>query len=104
MVSRLLASLLLLQATAAWSDEVAMLALAEKSRCLNCHEVRETIRGPAWIDVAERYRGRADAREMLVLKVRNGGSGAWGDDYMSPNRRVAEEDVRTLVEWILKLE
>lgn len=81
-----------------------MLALAEKSRCLNCHEVRETIRGPAWIDVAERYRGQADALEALVLKVRNGGSGVWGDDYMSPNRRVAEEDVRTLVEWILKLE
>ncbi|MFN3985087.1 MAG: c-type cytochrome [Rhodocyclaceae bacterium] len=86
------------------ADDAEMLALAERSRCLNCHEVAETIRGPAWVDVAQRYRDDPEALERLVDKVRNGGSGAWGDDYMSPNKRVKEEDIRRLVGWILELE
>jgi cytochrome c len=86
------------------AGDEAMLELAWDSGCFNCHDVHERIRGPAWVEVARRYRGDDDAFERLVETVISGGSGNWGDDTMSPNRRVPEEDIRTLVEWLLALE
>jgi cytochrome c len=35
--------------------------------------------------------------------VKNGGSGAWGSVPMPPNPQVSDQDVKTLVEWILSL-
>ena len=81
-----------------------MLELAEKSRCLQCHDIQAKISGPPWIEVARRYRDTPSMVEPLVRKVREGGSGVWGDEIMSPNKRVPEQDIRTLVRWILTLE
>lgn len=103
----LLASALLCATThcaAASPPDPAMLELADKSRCFNCHDVDQKIRGPAWRDVARRYRGDPTAEERLVQKVYEGGSGVWGDDYMSANRRAGLDNIRTLVRWILTLE
>ena len=96
---------ILLAATPAMAanDDAAMLELADKSRCTACHDVREKVTGPAWVDVAKRYRNDAGALERLVVKVRDGGSGAWGTVPMSPNKRVPEENIRKLVSWILSL-
>jgi cytochrome c len=111
--SFLLPTLLLLAGTASANDtaarendprDQAMIDLAWDSGCFNCHDVHDKIRGPAWVEVARRYRGDDTAFERLVVTVREGGSGNWGDDRMSPNRRVPEEDIRTLVQWLLTLE
>lgn len=90
-------------ASEAASEREEMVELAWNSGCFNCHDLDKTIRGPAWIDVAERYRNDETAFERLVVTVRDGGSGNWGDDRMSPNRRVPEEDIRKLVGWLLTL-
>jgi cytochrome c len=81
----------------------AMLELADQSRCLTCHDVDETLRGPAWRDVAKRYRGQPEVEEILVKKVHEGGGGAWGNDYMSANKRAGIDNIRILVRWILTL-
>ncbi len=81
----------------------AMLELADQSRCLTCHDVDESLRGPAWRDVAKRYRGKPEVEDALVRKVHDGGGGAWGDEYMSSNKRAGMENIRTLVRWILSL-
>lgn len=81
----------------------AMLALADDSNCLTCHDVKQKLRGPAWVDVAKRYRGDATVRDRLIKKVLEGGGGAWGDDYMSANRRAGQANVTKLVDWILSL-
>jgi cytochrome c len=86
------------------ADDEAMIELAWDSGCFNCHDLHERVRGPAWTEVARRYRDDEDAFERLVQTVIEGGSGNWGEDAMSPNRRVPEEDVRTLVAWLLSLE
>lgn len=86
------------------ADDEAMIELAWDSGCFNCHDLHERVRGPAWTEVARRYRSDPGAYERLVRTVIEGGSGNWGDDAMSPNRRVAEEDVRALVAWLLALE
>ena len=81
----------------------AMLELADESRCLVCHDVEIEVRGPAWRDVAKRYRGKPEVEEVLVEKVYKGGGGVWGDDYMSANKRAGKDNIRILVKWILTL-
>ncbi len=84
-------------------QDEAMIDLAWESGCFNCHDLDDTLRGPAWRDVAERYRDDDEALERLVVTVREGGSGNWGEERMTPNRRVAEEDIKCLVAWLLEL-
>jgi cytochrome c len=81
-----------------------MIELAWDSGCFNCHDLDQTVRGPAWRDVAKRYRGDAEAFARLREKIRDGGSGSWGDDRMSPNRRVPMEDIDRLLAWLLTLD
>lgn len=81
--------------------------LARRFGCMACHNVTTAIVGPAFRDVAQRYRGdrsgeRApDAQTRLVAKIRNGGSGAWGAVPMPAQSQLAEADVRPVVDWIL---
>jgi cytochrome c len=79
--------------------------LAKKSNCLACHTVATKLVGPAYQDVAKRYAGDKNAEAKLFEKVKKGGSGAWKDQGitipMPPNSTVKDEDIRTLVKWIL---
>lgn len=77
-------------------------ALAKKHGCLACHAAATQIVGPAYRAVAERYAGQPDAATQLVAKVRQGGSGTWGEIAMPPQAAVPEADLKRLVAWILK--
>jgi cytochrome c len=84
------------------------LALAGKSGCLACHAVDRKLVGPAWKDVAARYRGDASARSKLIEKVSKGGAGNWtavtGGIPMPANApRVPPEDIAKLVDFVLSL-
>jgi cytochrome c len=78
-------------------------ALLERYRCYVCHADQETRTGPAFVDVAARYRGDSQARARLVAEVRKGthGSGPW---HMPPHPEVAAADARTMVRYILSLQ
>lgn len=82
--------------------------LARKSGCLACHSVEKKIVGPAWKDVASRYKGDADARAQLITKVKKGGKGNWtdvvGTAAMPPySPRVSDANIEKLVDFILNL-
>jgi cytochrome c len=77
--------------------------LAQKYNCLACHAVDKKLVGPAYQDVAKKYKGDKGAEDKLIGKVKAGGSGVWGAIPMPPNN-VPDADVKTLVEWILSLE
>jgi cytochrome c len=81
----------------------ADLALATKSGCTICHQMDTKIIGPAYKDVAAKYRGDAAAPAMLEAKVKNGGVGTWGQIPMPPNVAVDPETIKVLVTWILSL-
>jgi cytochrome c len=68
-----------------------------------CHTVDKKIVGPAFKDVAKKYAGDAAAEGKLIDKVKKGGSGVWGPVPMPPNVAVKDDDVKTLVKWILSL-
>jgi cytochrome c len=86
-------------APAALADE----ALAKKHNCTACHAVDKKLVGPAYKDVATKYRGQTDAPAKLAEKVKKGGSGVWGQVPMPPNAAVPEDDIKKLVDWVLKL-
>jgi len=73
--------------------------LAAKSGCLACHAVDKKLIGPAYQDIAKKYKASDEA--MLVAKVKAGGKGVWGPIPMPPNVSVKDEDIKTLVNWIL---
>jgi len=86
----------------------ADLDLAKKSGCLACHSVEKKVVGPAWKDVAAKYKGNADAKAALVAKVKAGGKGNWtevtGGAPMPPySPRVADADIEKLVDFVLGL-
>ena len=81
----------------------ASLELAQKNACTACHAVDKKIVGPSYKDVAAKYKGDKGAEAKLVEKVKKGGSGVWGQVPMPPNTQVKDEDVKTLVKWILTL-
>ena len=73
--------------------------LATKSGCMACHQVDKKVVGPAYTEVAKKYKAADEAK--LVEKIIKGGSGAWGTVPMPPNPKVSKEDAATLVKWIL---
>lgn len=73
--------------------------LAAKSGCLTCHAVDKKVIGPAFKDIANKYKASDEA--MLIAKVKAGGKGVWGPIPMPPNVAVKDEDIKTLVSWIL---
>ena len=75
--------------------------LAASSGCTTCHGVDKKIIGPGFKDVAAKYKGNKAAEADLFKKVKGGSVGAWGNIPMPPNPQVKDEDVKTIVQWIL---
>jgi cytochrome c len=73
-----------------------------KYGCTACHAVDHKVVGPAFKDVAAKYKGQ-DVEAKLVEKVRNGGAGVWGQTPMVPNPQVPDADLHAMVKWILSL-
>ncbi len=103
LVSIFAVAILLLSSTA-----FADLNLAKRSGCLACHDLDKKIVGPAWKDVAARYKGDASARNRLITVITKGGRGNWtevtGGAPMPPySTRVSDENIAKLVDFILSL-
>jgi cytochrome c len=76
-------------------------ALAEDNNCLSCHSVDEKRIGPAFKDVAAKYKGQKNAAAMLADKVRKGGSGVWGTVKMPANPKISDKDLKAIIAWVL---
>ncbi len=82
-----------------WADQ----ALANAKNCMTCHTVEKKILGPAFKDVAAKYKGDKAAADRLATKIMKGGSGVWGTAYMPANSQVNEADAKKLATWVLSL-
>lgn len=90
----------LAQADAARAD-----AAMKKAACQACHAVDKKGVGPAFKDIAQKYKGDAKAHDALVQKVRKGGAGAWGPVPMPPNGadKISDDELKNVVAWILSV-
>ena len=70
-------------------------ALAKSAGCMNCHAVDTKKVGPAFKDVAAKYKGKADAEATIVTELTT----AKGH----PAVKASPDDVKSLVKWVLSL-
>ena len=84
------------------SAAVAPDQMPGKYGCTACHAVDHKVIGPSFQDVAAKYRGK-DVETALFDKIKNGGSGVWGQTPMPPNPQVPDPDLHAIVKWILTL-
>lgn len=75
--------------------------LFKDNNCSACHAKSTKLVGPATDDVAAKYKGQSGAEDMLVKKVKNGGSGVWGSIPMPPQSDVPDETLHKLVHYVL---
>ena len=59
--------------------------------------------GPQFYEVAEKYAGDSAAVGKLAAKIKAGGTGVWGEDYMPPQPQVSDADAKTIAQMILAL-
>jgi cytochrome c len=83
------------------------LELIGSNDCTACHSIRVgqgPNTGPAYEDVAAKYAHAGDTIvNHLIKKIQTGGTGVWGSNIMTPHPGVKEDDIRTMVNYILSL-
>lgn len=77
--------------------------LVKKSGCLACHSVKLKVLGPSFIDIANKYENDTNNQQMLVQKIKQGGSGNWGKIPMMPHPNLTNDELNVMVRWILSL-
>jgi cytochrome c len=86
-------------------DAVAAKKLARKEHCLRCHAVDRKKEGPSYQAVAYKYKGKADAADILVKHITSGEDRVkLSDGHMEDHKvtRTKDQDqIKNLVEWIL---
>ena len=122
LLTRSVALLMLVAGPVLAADKPAndpMLKLASTSGCLTCHQLEPGGKGPdglapigpAWKDVAAKYKGQKGANAQLTQTVLKGSSpyeshwkGKVSGLAMPPNAvAIKEQDAKRLVDWILSL-
>ena len=83
-------------------DALADEALAKGKGCTSCHDVKKKVVGPAYADVAKKYKGDNGAQAALATSILKGSAGKYGPVPMPPNK-VTEEEAKKLAAWVLGL-
>ena len=77
--------------------------VVEGSDCSSCHAIGHEVVGPSYSAIAKRYAGQTGIVEKLAARIRNGGSGNWGDVGMTPHPDLTDAQLREMAAWILSL-
>jgi cytochrome c len=67
--------------------------LAKKDGCMTCHDVSTKKVGPAFKEVAAKYKGKADAETMLFAKIKEGKG--------HPATKASDNDLKGIIKWVL---
>lgn len=86
-------------------DEDAARALAKKSECFRCHNLDTKKEGPAYREVAKKYRGKPDAEAKLYKHVTT--APIIKIDGEEENHQIVKSkkdpEIYNLIRWILSL-
>ena len=88
-------------------DEEAAKTLARQNKCFQCHAVEKKKDGPAYKDVAAKYRGKKDAEEKLIYHITSGEKAKFEDGHEEEHKIVKTsppkdmEQIKNLVQWVL---
>ena len=81
----------------AFADE----ALAKSKNCMACHSIDKKVVGPAYKEVAAKYKADKGAVDKLAEKIMKGGSGVWGAVPMPANAQVKPDEAKKLAAWVM---
>jgi cytochrome c len=68
-------------------------ALAQKSGCMTCHAIDKKKMGPAFKDVAAKFKGKSDADVVAAVKA----------SKAHASSKASDDDLKALGKWILSL-
>ena len=77
--------------------------LLQKDGCTACHAIDRKVVGPAFRDIAARYRQQSGAEQRLFESAKSGSEGVWGNVPMPPNSAVTDTDLHIIIQQILSL-
>ena len=77
--------------------------LAAHYGCFGCHNTSMKIIGPAYKDIAAKYKADPDAAGKIDQQIHKGGSGKWGTIIMPPFPGITPAETKTLSDWIMGL-
>lgn len=100
MVLALLLCIVLFASSSAAATEVS--EMLKQYRCYLCHDDRDVGAGPAFVDVAKRYRGHRHAASVVAFRIR-AGSSSGGPWHMPPHPEVSRRDAEAMARYILSL-
>jgi cytochrome c len=86
-------------------DADAAQSLLKKSDCFKCHAVDKKKDGPAYKEVAKKYKGKADAEESLVKHITTSPM-VEVDGKKEEHKAIKSKDmaeIKNVVQWILSL-
>jgi cytochrome c len=78
-------------------------ALVMSMDCKSCHKTNEKVIGPAFVDVANKYKGDKATYKALTTKIQNGGTGVWGDVTMPAHPSLKKDEAKQILDWIFSL-
>lgn len=96
----------LFSASALAADADAAKTLARQSNCFKCHAMEKKKEGPAWHDVAVKYKGKPEAEAKLIHHITSGEKAKFDDGHEEDHAIVKSKDpnqIKNLVDWILSL-
>jgi cytochrome c len=70
-------------------------AAAKSAGCMNCHAVDTKKVGPAFKDVAKKYKGQADAADKLTAALKSGKG--------HPAVKASDAEIKGIVSWVLAM-
>jgi cytochrome c len=79
-------------------------ALVDQSDCKTCHHQTNKLIGPAHSEVAKKYDFTKENVTYLAGKIKNGGSGVWGEIPMTPHVDLSQEDAEKMAMYVLSLD
>ncbi|WP_159466743.1 ThuA domain-containing protein [Dyadobacter sp. 3J3] len=77
--------------------------LIEASDCKACHSAYKKSIGPAYSEVAAKYKGDNSVVEKLTKKVISGGGGVWGETPMAAHPQLSGADASEMVKYIMNI-
>ncbi len=73
------------------------------SDCSACHKLNEKSIGPAFTEVAKKYKNDPYALDYLSQKIINGGGGVWGEHVMSAHPDFSSDEAKSIVQYIMSV-
>jgi len=87
-------------------DAAAAETMVRQNGCFKCHSITKKKDGPAYHDVATKYKGNPGAEARLTTHITSGEKAKFPDGHEEEHKIIKTKDpaeIKNVVQWILSL-